>query len=913
MKKTSINNKIILIISAIIITIVSVLFVIMTIMMINFADRMAFNIIEPVVKNTELQISNKFNSIGNSFISINDNPAFSPAASLCLQSEYIYSRKNELELKWLGIYNREGLLMNGTEGSPASLSYRRIITELRGTTSGFVIDNTKYNNGNLEIIVGTHVQIPWAFSFIIGSKCYQSLVGEYLESVAITDTNVVILINDNGYVMGHNKDVSLVKNSLHITNIFTRDVSIAMFNNVLNRQVGSGIIILNHEKYISYMPIEHSNWKIIILAVRSDFTGDITQTLILGIIYSILVFLISIVIVRVVLGKLLSEPLKNITKAAEAMAIGEFADANLKFPLHKTDEVGKLYKGFSAVSSSLNRAINDIANLTSQASLGKLENRVEPNKHHGDFNVIMRGINEVLDAFCGHIDAMPDAFALLNEDIELIFSNTSMKNLLVNTKQNEKTEHYLAKIISNGQSTHLPLRVLDLFQFKIHHNELFTADVSIKQLSGVINYYNITLKRIAAKIQLHDAKPRTCVMLLLSDITEQTHAVLEAEASNRSKSLFLSNMSHEMRTPLNAIIGMTSIAKGSNDREKKDYCLLKIENASKHLLGVINDVLDISEIESGKFSLVNNNFNIKEMIDLVYDVVMFKLDEKQQKFSLNIPDSLPIAVHGDAQKLSQVLTNILFNAIKFTPVQGEISLNVEYNYLHDNKVNLVFSVIDNGIGISKDHQQKLFDSFYQVDKALNKQFKGTGLGLTISNNIIKAMGGMITIDSELGAGSTFTFNVVLSEINDYSVENDIYNLQERHINLTGINIILADDIEINREIFLGMLEDSGANILVAENGQVAYELYVENHEIVDIIFMDINMPIMDGVEATTMIRNTVFSNAKSIPIVAITADVVTDNINMYLNSGLNDHIGKPINFKELIKVLRKYINKKGEL
>ena len=262
----------------------------------------------------------------------------------------------------------------------------------------------------------------------------------------------------------------------------------------------------------------------------------------------------------------------------------------------------------------------------------------------------------------------------------------------------------------------------------------------------------------------------------------------QAEESNRAKSDFLSNMSHEMRTPLNAIIGMISIGKSADDPDRKDYTLGKIGDASVHLLGVINDVLDMSKIEAGKFDLSPIDFDFEKMIRKVVNVINFRVEEKRQALSVSIDKKIPRRLYGDDQRLSQVLTNLLSNAVKFTPEQGAISLNTYLDKEEDGVCMLRVDVSDTGIGISGDQQKQLFSAFQQADNSTSRRFGGTGLGLAISKSIVDMMDGSIWIESELGKGSTFSFTIKIARGNEERT-----GLLDPGVDWNNVRIIAVDD------------------------------------------------------------------------------------------------------------------------
>lgn len=380
--------------------------------------------------------------------------------------------------------------------------------------------------------------------------------------------------------------------------------------------------------------------------------------------------------------------------------------------------------------------------------------------------------------------------------------------------------------------------------------------------------------------------------------------MLKSVEESHSKSTFLARMSHEMRTPMNAIIGMTEIAR--NNPGKTEYCLDKISNASNHLLGVINDVLDMSKIEAGKLELSPTDFILADIIEQVKTVVTFKIEEKKQSFTVSVGQDVPKAIIADKQRLAQIITNLLSNATKFTQEGGNIQLIVSATYEKD-ICKLRFEVIDNGIGISEEQKSKMFRSFEQADSSISRKYGGTGLGLAISKRIVDLMGGDISLDSELGKGSNFAFAIPVMIGEAVSVESDRKETKSAEDGeLNGLKILLAEDIELNREILITLLDGTGIEIDVAENGQEACAMFEKEPYRYDMIFMDIHMPVMDGLAATMRIRALNTPRAKDIPIIAMTASVFKEDIDSCHAAGMNDHTGKPIDLNDVTNKILKY-------
>jgi signal transduction histidine kinase len=396
-------------------------------------------------------------------------------------------------------------------------------------------------------------------------------------------------------------------------------------------------------------------------------------------------------------------------------------------------------------------------------------------------------------------------------------------------------------------------------------------------------------------------------------------ALVKTQEASRAKSNFLSIMSHEMRTPMNAIIGMTAIGKKSNNIDEKNRALNKIGDASAHLLGVINDVLDMAKIEANKLELTLVEFNFEKMLQRVATVINFRVDEKQQQLAINIDPNIPNFLIGDDQHLAQVITNLLSNAVKFTPEGGEIRLDASLLGETDGCCELRIEVADNGIGIAPEHHEKLFGMFEQAESGISREYGGTGLGLVISKNIVELMGCEIWVESELGKGTRLAFTIKVRRgtvdsrsrlspgvnLDDSAMDDD--KTEYAHVGFEGKRLLLAEDVEINREILILLLEDTGIIIDCVENGLEALNMVAENPGKYDIVFMDVQMPQMDGREATRRIRALSTPESAGLPIIAMTANVFKEDVEACLAAGMDGHIGKPIDIEKVMEVLYKYL------
>ncbi|MCL2877303.1 MAG: response regulator [Acidobacteria bacterium] len=373
-----------------------------------------------------------------------------------------------------------------------------------------------------------------------------------------------------------------------------------------------------------------------------------------------------------------------------------------------------------------------------------------------------------------------------------------------------------------------------------------------------------------------------------------------AERGSRAKSEFLSRMSHEIRTPLNTIIGMMNLARSEDSPEKRDDFLEKSAAASRDLLRLIENVLDISDMSDEKFKLDSSEFRFETMLRSVLKQAYQRIEKRYQTLSTDIDSSIPEILVGDEKRLAQVIDNLLSNACKFTPDHGSIQLKASVINVETDCLTIQIDVTDNGIGVPKDKQDSIFVAFEQIDGGIDRKYDGAGVELYLSKTIVEMMGGKIWVESEPGKGSRFSFTF-RAQMKASEFETG------KLLSFSGKTALLVDDIEINREIVMTMLEETRMQFVCARNGREAVEIFTSDPGKFDVILMDINMPKMDGVEATRRIRALDAPEGARVPIIAITANTGQDDIKNYFAVGMTDHIKKPTNFEEVLRKINLHI------
>lgn len=404
------------------------------------------------------------------------------------------------------------------------------------------------------------------------------------------------------------------------------------------------------------------------------------------------------------------------------------------------------------------------------------------------------------------------------------------------------------------------------------------------------------------------------VTVLHDRIEECEKRLAAAEEESRAKTTFLSRMSHEIRTPMNGIIGMLSLAKSRlRTGDETIQYLNKADELSGHLLALINDILDMSRIEAGKVELERKVFSLRELANRLYDMFAKQLQERGIRYEVNLEDMTIDSVVGDELRISQIIINFLSNAVKFTS-EGEIIVTFRQMMLQDNVADLMFRVHDTGIGMEPEFINRIFRPFEQETADTSKKYGGTGLGMAITDQIVKLMGGDIVVESQPGRGSDFSVYLhlpVAEKPAELAAEPVRASREETANVFRGRRILLAEDNEVNAMITVEVLQEMGAEIEVAENGQIAVDMF-EKHpaNYYDFILMDVQMPVMDGRTAARHIRALSRPDAKSILIFALSADAFVEDERLSIESGMNGHYAKPVDFQALQRNIGEFLHKR---
>ncbi|WP_309497756.1 ATP-binding protein [Sulfurovum sp.] len=451
--------------------------------------------------------------------------------------------------------------------------------------------------------------------------------------------------------------------------------------------------------------------------------------------------------------------------------------------------------------------------------------------------------------------------------------------------------------------------IIGLLSFFLFHLT-FVQSVGIGLIVMAVSLFRLNTNKTSTTVNIDDEADREIKYRLLEKkfkaISEKADTL---EHEIKSTELFLASMSHEIRTPLNGIIGMTEVLDDTSlSQEQKEFVSM-IRESSNNLRVIVNDVLDVSKMNAGKMELENIPFDLFTKIEASVGIFKPKIEDKEINLTLFTDPQIPRKVIGDPTRLSQVIINLVSNALKFTDRGGKIDVLAKYIDQKDDEVTFKVSVSDSGIGLTQEQQEKIFEAYSQATASTARKSGGTGLGLTISSKIMKSMGTELEVESEEGKGATFFFEITMTVDPkvSISVEKKEVEVVEKTQSFDDIHVLVAEDNPINQKLIKIILENFGLNVTLTSNGQEAYESRVNGTY--KMIFMDIQMPVMGGVESTHLILEYEKENGEEhIPIIALTANALPGDKEKYISEGMDDYATKPLDVKVLEKLIRQYCN-----
>ena len=554
----------------------------------------------------------------------------------------------------------------------------------------------------------------------------------------------------------------------------------------------------------------------------------------------------------------------------------------LLFSQRAVNDVQRIIDGVRVMRFDFSRRIG-----RTEGELGEIANSINAMAEDVDkANEESRRAISTMQNILAHVDVA--IYVCDPKNKRLVYVNEYLRNLL----GRYDIQGELCYEVVHGRTTACPFCPQKQL-FDKEGNPVFSA-VRWENRNHVVNRDFMITNRL---ITWHDG--RLLLMEMGTDITERK-ALAMAEAANLAQRDFLARMSHEIRTPMSGVLGMTHLAMQADPPPAQMEYLKKIQSSASLLLGIINDILDFSRIEAGKLIIESKAFSLHAMVENISELIKPRVTKENMQFSVKLADSVPEYVVGDELRLSQVLLNLLGNAVKFT-LQGFITLYMKATLLPEGRLRLDCSVEDSGIGMDQEQVSMLFKPFSQVDSSTSRKFGGTGLGLAISKTLVEQMGGTISVISEPNRGSTFSFFVEVIPFDGTLKPEEEKEQPWKDARYDGFCFLLVEDNSVNQEVAASILSSMGSEVHIASNGEEGVSAFLEKDY--DFIFMDIRMPIMDGFEATKRIRASEKHDAASVPIFAMTANVMLEDREASEAAGMNGHIAKPINLEELKSVL----------
>jgi len=607
-----------------------------------------------------------------------------------------------------------------------------------------------------------------------------------------------------------------------------------------------------------------------------------------------------ITVLYIMIRTVVIKPVSTLTAISNDIVNGNIEGKVPSWLMKKNDEIGTLGRAYDSMGSAFRNMHGNNTTLLESIMSGQLNTRTDTEALSGFFSQAACGFNDTLDVIVNYFDNLPNALAILNSDYDIAFVNdqwrlifSDIADLCIYRMLFEKTEDNVTE--DSVDSIKIKLRE------RLETDEISTL-VWVDTPEGK-RCLSFRCSRVARNGDTNGA------IIIVTDSTELVNAKDKAQSANKAKSEFLSRVSHELRTPLNVILSMAKFGVKDCVIDDARNRFRKIVTSSSHLSNIINDVLEMSRMESGKTEIRKEQMNPHRLAEECIELMNIRAEENSTKLLLNIDPKIPSTVIGDEFRIRQIIINLLSNSIKFTE-KGCVSLILKAVERDGNHCRIMFAVNDTGIGMSEEFLSRIFNPFEQEDSFLSRRYAGSGLGLSISSNLVSLMGGEMTVKSKLGKGSRLEFTLPF-EITDSAVSDETdETLNEFEGQLSGKRILLADDVDINRTIIQEVFTDTGVIFDEAADGQQAIDMFTASPcGYYDCVFMDIQMPKMDGYSATQAIRSSEREDA-DVPIIAMTANALKEDVMRSEEAGMTDHIAKPIDFAVCLKKAIKWTNER---
>ena len=599
-----------------------------------------------------------------------------------------------------------------------------------------------------------------------------------------------------------------------------------------------------------------------------------------------------IVLMFFMLQRTIILPVKKLTDISAEIANGNVLVEIPKLMLERRDEMGVLSNSYEKMRNALENLMSNNEALFNDINIGRIDTRGDSSQFSGLYARLIDNMNETLNEIGLYFDSLPAAFAILQPGYDIVYSNQNFKD----TFAAYSGQQFFQGLLDDADEDYESLK--EKFAALLRRGEF--ECLRWLKVHGEKRCFSFICNKV------FHSESNSGAVIVVSDNTELVLAKDKALSASKAKSEFLSRVSHELRTPLNAIQSMAKLGLEDKEINNSTKRFERIVSSSSHLLNIINDVLEMARMESGKIEIRYAPMDIHAAINECLAMLALRVQENNNELLPRIDAAIPARVIGDDFRVKQILINLLSNACKFTE-NGTIT--IEADCLEKNELGCAvqFTVSDTGIGMTEAFLKRIFTPFEQEDSFLSRRYQGSGLGLSISYNLVSLMGGTLSVASEPGKGSCFEFIISFDMASAEELEElESESAEEDGISLEGMRILLVDDIEINRDIVIEVLGNSGLEIEEASDGEEALEKYLNSGlKYYDCILMDVQMPKMDGYMTTEAIRKSQRAD-NNVPIVAMTANALKEDVERALECGMNYHLAKPLDFAMCISTVKRF-------